>query len=108
MLTGSDTSYYLWQSDKQAWLEDFTQYPKDSYLCSEMNCRQSGAAYLSQHPEDSKTHQQMWQMLKEADQKNYIMAATTAGVDTMTEGKGPQANTGMVDGRKCLMPETIH
>jgi hypothetical protein len=94
MLTGSDTSYYMWSKEKGKWLEDFTSYWKHPYSCAGQDTRQSGAVYVSQEEDHAQTNDDMWAMLLSADENRYIMAATTAGVDTLTEGKGPQANTG--------------
>ena len=97
MLTGSDTSYYEHDAETGNWHEDFTQYAAVPYSIRNQNTAMSSTIYSS--PDGSKHSADMFKELLDADRNCYLIAASTPGVDHLTEGDGPQANArGMVDG----------
>ena len=92
MLTGCDTEYFAFSNEEGVWQEDFTQYVAEDYSCDQMNTAVSSAIYVNKDAGGTKSHDALWEYLRGADQKNWLIAASTKGRDEMTEGGGPQVN----------------
>jgi hypothetical protein len=90
MLTGCDTMYLAYDDKAGVWQEDYTQYIDGEYSCEAMNTAVSSAIYVNKEPDGTKTCDELWQYLVEADEKNWLIAASTKGTDHLTEGGGPQ------------------